>query len=187
MFRWLAASLFRLSGWRTAGPSPKALPKFVLMVAPHATSTDFFVGVGARAAIDTWIYYLGKKELFKPAPVAWFMKALGGYPVDRGRTKNFVDSVVDLFNSKKEFRICITPEGTRADVTELKTGFYYMALGANVPIVFCAFDYDRKLVYFDEPFWPTGNWEQDKIVMARFFDTVHGTKKSWIRNYLSQS
>ncbi len=185
MFRWLAVSLFRLSGWKLQGPYPTSLPKYVLMVAPHATSKDFFVGVGARAALDQWIYYLGKKELFKPAPVAWFMKAMGGYPVDRGKTKNFVDSVVDLFNSHREFRICITPEGTRGDVTELKTGFYYMALGAKVPIVFCAFDYGRKLVYFGEPFHPTGNWDQDKVEIARFFNTVKGTRKSWIQNYLS--
>ncbi|MDR6195477.1 1-acyl-sn-glycerol-3-phosphate acyltransferase [Siphonobacter sp. SORGH_AS_0500] len=187
MFRWIAASLFRLAGWKLAGPYPTSLSKYVLMVAPHATSKDFFVGVGARAAIGHWIYYLGKKELFKPAPVAWFMKAMGGYPVDRGKTKNFVDSVVDLFNNHQEFRICVTPEGTRGDVTELKTGFYYMALKAQVPIIFCAFDYARKLVYFGEPFRPTGNWNQDKVEIARFFNTVQGTRKSWIQHYLSEA
>ncbi|MFT4031426.1 MAG: 1-acyl-sn-glycerol-3-phosphate acyltransferase [Siphonobacter sp.] len=187
MLRWLVATLFRLAGWKTSGPIPKNLPKFVLMVAPHATAWDFFVGVGARAYIDTWIYYLAKKELFKPAPVAWFMKVMGGYPVDRGKTRNFVESVVDLFNSKKEFRICVTPEGTRTDVSELKTGSYYMALGAHVPIVFCGFDYARKLVFFSEPFWPSGNWDADKVVIARFFSQVEGVQKSWIQHYLRES
>ncbi|SDM47289.1 1-acyl-sn-glycerol-3-phosphate acyltransferase [Siphonobacter aquaeclarae] len=185
MLRRLAAWLFRLAGWTVSGPVPHNLPKFVLFVAPHATSNDFYVGVGARAYINIWIYYLAKKELFRPAPVSWFLKKMGGYPVDRSRHLNFVDSVVALFNEHEEFRICVTPEGTRKDVSELKTGFYYMALGAQVPIVFCGFDYGRKAVLFGEPFYPTGNWDADKKVMAAFFNQVQGTRKSWIRNYLN--
>jgi len=69
---------------------------------------------------------------------------LGGYPVDRSKSNNFVDAVVDIFNSKSEFIVAITPEGTRKRVNEFKSGFYYIALGAKVPIVSAVLDYATK-------------------------------------------
>ena len=184
MFRLFAAGLFKLAGWKLTGPLPRHLPKFVLAVAPHTTYVDFFVGVGARAAVDVWIVYMSKAELFRPAVVGWFMKLLGGYPVDRSRSTNLVDAVVQVFNEKEKFAVCIAPEGTRADVPELKTGFYYMALGAGVPIVMCGFDYPVKEVRFSEPFYPTGDWETDKITMARFVADLHMPPKTWVKQYL---
>lgn len=184
MFRVLAAGLFKLAGWRLVGPVPHHLPKFVLSVAPHTTTIDFLVGVGARAAMNIWVVYMGKAELFRPAPMGWFMKLLGGYPVDRSRSTNLVDAVVQIFNEHERFAVCIAPEGTRADVAELKTGFYYMALRAGVPIVMCGFDFPVRQVRFSEPLYPSGNWEADKVHIARFFNSLHGPRKTWIGRYL---
>lgn len=184
MFTYIASKLFHLAGWRLTGAVPYKEKKFILAVAPHARTIDFPIGLGARAATGIWVRYLGKSDLFKP-PLGWLMRALGGYPVIRTERTNLVDSIVDIFNAHEEFSACIAPEGTRKDVTELKTGFYYMAVGAKVPIIFCGFDYPRKAVDFSEPFYPTGNWEADKVVIARYFAGIQGVKKTWVHKYLA--
>jgi 1-acyl-sn-glycerol-3-phosphate acyltransferase len=79
----------------------------------------------------------------------------------------------------------LAPEGTRKDVDQLKTGFYHIAVQANVPIVMIGFDYVNKEIKIAEPFYPTGDFEVDKKVIARYFSTIPGVQKSWIKNYLS--
>ena len=68
--------------------------------------------------------------------------------------------------------MAIAPEGTRKKVTELKTGFYYIAMKANVPIIPVAFDFGKKEVRLGQPIEPTGEIESDlKILSAHFIDT----------------
>lgn len=118
--------------------------------------------------------FLGKKSLFKP-PLGGLMRALGGYPVDRSRNTNLVDAVVELFNSKEEFVIALAPEGTRSKVERLKTGFWYMAKGANVPIVTVSFDYPTKRVVWAEPIMPT-TIEEDMPKIMQFFSGMTGKR-----------
>jgi 1-acyl-sn-glycerol-3-phosphate acyltransferase len=97
-------------------------------------------------------YYLGKKELFD-SPFGFFFRWTGGRAVDRKQKTGLVDQVVKLFNENEEFAIALAPEGTRKKVNDLKTGFYFIAQKANVPIVPCLFDYEHKTVHFLEPFY----------------------------------
>lgn len=180
---WLFDSLFKWSGWQLTGNIPHHLKKCIVIVCPHATWVDFPVGLGTRSTLKRNIHFWGKKELFK-GPFGWLFKVLGGYPVDRSKHSNLVDAIVDIFNSKEEFLAALAPEGTRKDVQELKTGFYYIAKLANIPIVMVGFDYVNKKVIVNDPFTPTGDFEKDKIEIAKFFATVPGVQKSWIKNYL---
>ena len=135
----------KVMGWKIVGNPPHHLPKFIMIVIPHTSWHDFPVGVFARGVMQMDIKFIGKKALFKP-PHGWIFKALGGYPVDRSKSNNFVQSVADAYNSEDKLRMVIAPEGTRKQVTKLKSGFYWIAKLANIPIVPVAFDFERKEV-----------------------------------------
>lgn len=186
MLRWLIASIFRAAGWTTVGTIPTSLPKAMWIVAPHNTWKDFLIGLGARAAIKIDIGFLGKAELFKP-PFGWLFYALGGTPVDRRKRNNLVDSVADVFHKHKTLHVAITPEGTRKNVSEIKSGFYFMALKAQIPLMLVGFDYPNKRVVFTDPLYPSGDYEQDKVKIAAFFSTIPGKQKDWVKNYLNET
>ena len=90
------------------------------------------------------------------------------------KNANKVDSIAAVFLKNEVFRLAIAPEGTRKKVTEWKTGFYYIALKANVPIIPVAFDYGKKQVVYNEPYYPTGNIETDIAYLERYFIGVVG-------------
>ena len=102
------------------------------------------------------------------------MRWTGGTPVDRSKNTNTVDSVVEVFQNKKIFRFALAPEGTRKKVDKLKTGFYYIAKKANVPIVLVAFDFGKKEVKFSDAFWPTSDMQKDFEAIDAFFKGVKG-------------
>ncbi|PRY34716.1 acyltransferase-like protein [Spirosoma oryzae] len=172
--RWL----FRLWGWRIQGPVP-TVPKAIWVVAPHTTNWDFPIGLGIRPTIGIWIQYLAKSSLFTWYS-GWLFRLLGGKPVYRDKSTNLVDATVRVFNESDRLHICITPEGTRANVDKLKTGFYYIALKANVPLILVGFDWPRKLVLLSEPLYVTGDYQRDMLPFYQFFAQVHGKKKDWL-------
>lgn len=178
--------VFRLSGWKVKGNIPYDLKKAIIIVCPHATWKDFPVGLGIRSMIRRDIHFWGKKELFQ-GPFGWMFRWLGGYPVDRAKHNNLVDAIADIYLSKEAFLAALAPEGTRKDVHELKTGFYYIALKAKIPIVMVGFDFPNKSVILREPYWPSGDFEKDKRDIALFFKGIAGVQKSWIKDYLAEA
>ena len=97
------------------------------------------------------IKFIGKKELFNPI-TSFFFKFLGGIPVDRSKNTNLVDEVVNLFDQNEIQILAIAPEGTRKKVKKWKSGFYYIALNANLPILMVSFDYIKKEVIINNKF-----------------------------------
>jgi len=169
----LASFLFyRLLGWKFQGQFPP-VSKCVVIVVPHTHWMDFFIGLMVRKLIGVEINYIGKKSLFE-GPFGWFFKWTGGAPVDRGKRSDTVEAVAQLFAERKEFRLALAPEGTRKKVNTWKTGYYYIALAAKVPIVLVAFDYGTKTVRFSEPRYPTGDYETDYASYRRFYEGVVG-------------
>lgn len=163
---------FTIYKWKISGKLPD-LNKYVLIVAPHTSNVDFFIGLAARSILHLKASYLGKAELFRP-PHGWIFKALGGYPVDRSKHTNLVDSVVEIFKREKEFRLALAPEGTRSEVKQWKSGFYHIAVKAKVPIVMVSFDYLDKTVYVNEPFFPGGKLDEDWKVIYDFYKSRNG-------------
>ena len=147
--------------------------KCVVIVIPHTHWLDFPLGVIVRKVVNKQIHYIGKKALFK-APYGWFFRWLGGTPVDRSKNANMVDAVVQVFSEKQVFRFALAPEGTRKKVTALKTGFYYIARKANVPVVMVAFDFGKKEVKISGPLWTTDNINRDFKKVREFFKGVQG-------------
>lgn len=174
MFRFLSKLILKTLGWKSANQFPYHLKKYVIIVGPHTSNWDFVIGVLFRKALCLErARYLGKKELFDP-PFGFLFRWLGGYPVDRGQNKNMVDEVVKIFNTHEEFGIALSPEGTRKRVDKLRTGFYNIAKGANVPIVMVGLDFANKQVFFSNPFYASDNQEADFEHILKFFRPIQG-------------
>ena len=181
MLSTLTRWLFKVWGWRIAGSVP-IVPKAIWTVAPHTTNWDFLIGLGIRPTIHIWIQFLAKSSLFSWYS-GWLFRAFGGTPVYRDKSNNLVDAMADVFNQNERLHICVAPEGTRSNVSKLKTGFYYIALKANVPLILVGFDWPRKLVILSEPVYLTGNYEKDMLPFYQFFSQVHGIKKDWLKKW----
>lgn len=181
MFSAFARWVYGLAGWKLIGRIP-TVPKAIWVVAPHTSNWDFLVGVGARAALRIKIQYLAKSQLFTWY-AGWFFRALGGRPVYRHKSNNLVDAIVDVFDHNDHLHVAITPEGTRSNVSKLKTGFYHIALKANVPIIMVGFDYPRKAVVLGEPLYMSGNYEQDMRPFYEFYHHIQGERKDWLKQY----
>jgi 1-acyl-sn-glycerol-3-phosphate acyltransferase len=166
--------LFRIFGWKVTGSFPSGLKKYIAAVAPHTSNMDFFVGVATRSIMRMQnARYLAKKSLFKP-PFGWLFKAMGGYPVDRNKNTDMVTQVADIFSSEENFILAIAPEGTRQKVDKLRTGFYYIAKKAGVPIIPAGFDYAKKEVIIGAPFYPSENVERDIEILTSFYRNITG-------------
>jgi 1-acyl-sn-glycerol-3-phosphate acyltransferase len=160
-------------GWKITGDMDAKIKKSVLMILPHTSWHDFYIGLFARGIIGLEMHYVAKKELFR-FPFGWYFKWMGGVPLDRTGNLNKVDAIVEVFKKRVIFRMAIAPEGTRTKVAELKSGFYYIAINANVPIIPVGFNYQKKEVSLGKPFYPTGDIDADVNVLARHFVNVNG-------------
>ncbi|MBK6544991.1 MAG: 1-acyl-sn-glycerol-3-phosphate acyltransferase [Saprospiraceae bacterium] len=160
---WFARMILKLIGWKATGHEKLYnLPKYIIAIGPHTSNWDFPLGILIRAAYGLYkVRFLGKESLFKP-PFGFIFRALGGYPVVRSKHINQVDSYIQVFNENPEFAIVVAPEGTRKKVDRLKTGFYYIAKGANIPIIPTIMNYETKSVDFSNAFY-AGNSDQEDI------------------------
>ena len=156
MTKFIFCTLF---GWKILGEI-RLINKCVIIVAPHTHWLDFFVALPVRRILNLEINFIGKKELFF-FPLNYFLKYLGGSPVDRNSKSKTVDLIADKFNDKKIYRLALSPEGTRKKVDKWKTGFYYIAQKANVPIVIVGINYKKKEIGIIDKLFPTNNIEND--------------------------
>ncbi|WP_047244832.1 1-acyl-sn-glycerol-3-phosphate acyltransferase [Maribacter thermophilus] len=164
---------FKILRWSVKGEFPSDLDKFVIIVVPHTSWWDFLLGLLIRKVLNEEINYIGKKSLFD-SPIGWFFRWTGGAPIDRSKSSDTVSATAKIFNERKRFRLALSPEGTRKKVKKWKTGFYYIAKKANVPIVLCAFDYGKKEIKFSKPYTPTDDKEMDFENYRSFFKGVKG-------------
>jgi 1-acyl-sn-glycerol-3-phosphate acyltransferase len=52
------------------------------------------------------------------------MKSLGGIPLERDKSKNFVDQIVEIINARDEIALIVAAEGTRSKAEYWRSGFY---------------------------------------------------------------
>ncbi|KTD40386.1 1-acyl-sn-glycerol-3-phosphate acyltransferase [Legionella parisiensis] len=173
--------ILKLFGWKVVGELPQD-NKYLVVVAPHTSNWDFIVGLFARFSVGVKINFLAKNQLFF-FPLGLLLKALGGAPVDRSKTNKTVDQVVEIFCSRDEFKLAITPEGTRSAVTRWKEGFYHIACKAGLPIVMVGPDYSTKEVRIHEKFQPSGDIDKDFPKILDFFRTIKGRYPKEIPEY----
>ncbi len=167
---------FRLLGWKVVGNttmSKDSIKKAVIIAAPHTSNYDFFLALLLRQVVGIKSNFVGKKELFI-WPFGYYFRSIGGAALDRTPGQNKVQAIAKLFDTRDEFRLAISPEGTRKKVEKWKTGFYYIAKTANVPIIMFTFDFEKKQNLVSEPFYPTDDMDADFKYMHGFFEGVKG-------------
>jgi len=168
LFSTAVARLMMLaSGWRFEGALPN-LQRFVLIVAPHTSNWDFPLGVMAMFALDVRTTFLGKDTLFNP-PFGFVFRWMGGVPVDRQSPHNVVEQTIEHFKKRDRMILALSPEGTRKKTPRWHTGFYWVAVGACVPIVPMAFDYSRKRYVIHPPQMMTGDAEREIAHLQTLF------------------
>lgn len=170
--RPVAYGWLKLGGWRVVGDLPE-LAKYVIVAAPHTTNWDLPNTLSAGVHYGVRVHWMGKDSLFK-WPFGGFMRWLGGIPVDRSKSNNAVQQMVDWFAANEKAVLVIAPAGSRSASMTWKSGFYHIAVGAKVPLVLCFIDYKRRVVGVAEVFHPTGDYEADILAIKAVYAPVSG-------------
>ena len=168
----LAHLILRFIGWRTHVLNPR-LTRYVLIGAPHTSNWDFGLLLLLMGAEQLPIRFMGKDSLFR-GPLGPLMCSLGGIPVNRRERTNLVDQIASIFEENEELIIGLAPEGSRGKTPHWKSGFYYIALKAKVPIAMAYLDYGNKIIGVGPNFIPSGDLQADFEIIREFYTGVVG-------------
>ena len=147
--RFIGKLVLNLMGWRVIGNFPNE-KKFIAAVAPHTSNWDFVIAVAVKLAVGLNVKFLGKDALFTN-PLGYFMRAIGGIPVNRSSKQGLVEQMTQYFINADTLVLGIAPEGTRSKTLEWKKGFLYIAQSAQVPVVPVCLNFRTKLVEIKSP------------------------------------
>lgn len=170
--RWIGGAYLKLGGWTIHGDWP-ALPKAVLVAAPHTSNWDGINMLAAAGYYRVKLRWMGKKSLTQ-GPFGWLIKALGCVPIDRSASHDVVRAMAELFAREEGMILAIPPEGTRSAVRDWKSGFYHIAVAANAPIILSVLDYGRKTISLAAIFHPSGDYEADLPLIRAHYANAKG-------------
>lgn len=163
LLRWL----YRCKRFTLENHPPK-LKKFILVGAPHTSNWDFVYFAGAVQEMGIRPSFIGKHTLFT-WPMTRFMLDMGGMPINRAAPQGYVKSVIRAIEAADEIALVIAPEGTRSSDGRWRTGFYHIALGAQVPLVPAWLDLASGHAGFGEAIMPSGDLRADLLKLAAFY------------------
>lgn len=172
--RGLAGWALRLARWRVVGAVPQEA-KLVLVGAPHTTNLDFLITKLAAASLGVRVSWVGKKSLF-PGPLAPLVRRLGGIPVERSSSEGFVEAMVGEFRRRDRFYLALMPAGSRATPDRWRSGFYYIAAGAGVPVLPVVFDWTGRTLRLEPVLRldPASEYESELARVRAVFEGVRG-------------
>lgn len=168
---WL---LYKHWGW-TANVTEPHPDKYIICLAPHTSNWDFIIGQLYNTSEGLGSNFLMKKEWFF-WPLGVLFRHLGGIPVYRQKHMRMTGAMAETAKKAEKFHLCITPEGTRKRVEDWKKGFYYIAQGANIPILLYGVDYEKKLIQCTKTIIPSGDIEKDMREIKLYFKEFKGKK-----------
>ena len=169
---WIGRFWLWLFGWKLCG-DVAPYRKFVLIGAHHTSNWDFPFMLATAYAMRVRLSWLGKHTLFVP-PWGWFMRRLGGIPVDRRAPQALVVQMAEKFRDSDELVLALSPEGTRSKVGGWKSGFYHIASASGVPIGLGYLDYERRLGGIGMFVMPSGDVKEDMNKIREFYRGVRG-------------
>jgi len=162
------------AGWTIEGQLPAEARKSVLIAAPHTSNWDLPYTLMVAFALNLQVRWMGKQSIFQ-WPFGSLMRWLGGIAVNREKSSNLVAaSAQSIRDADGPLQLIVPPEGTRSKTRYWKTGFYYIALGADVPIVMAYMDYSRKVSGLGPLFHPTGDVDKDMAAIKAFYAPFKG-------------
>lgn len=168
----LARFIFWITGWTVGGEWPEGLKKAVLIAIPHTSNWDLLYARAAFYILDVPVRFTIKKEVMV-GPLGWLIKGLGGIAIDRKRVsgkrkQTYTDAMISMLKDRDQLVIMVTPEGTRSYAPKWKSGFYHIAMGAEVPVVIGYLDYKLKEAGIGPVIYPSGDRDQDIRIMQDF-------------------
>ncbi|MDM1246374.1 MULTISPECIES: lysophospholipid acyltransferase family protein [unclassified Acinetobacter] len=166
--RALFRKLYLAQGWRFEGEFPN-LPKAVAIVSPHTSNFDGLYAFLAMLGIGLRVTIFGKDSLFKP-PFDRIFKWIGVIPVQRDSPHGLTEQIIKVIQHTEKIWIAIAPEGTRNKAEKIKSGFYHIAVGAHIPIVMFALDYDHKVIRCLGVLHPSGDYEADLACIFQYYE-----------------
>lgn len=152
-------TLAALGGWRYVGDTPK-VRKAVCLAMPHTDNMDGLLMVLLTRTVGMRIEWM-VKDTWGKGITGPIVRGVGGVPIDRSRPNGMVGQMIEAFAKADDLLLVIPPEGTRSRTEYWKSGFYRIAVGANVPVVPGLLDYRTKTGSFGEPIPMTGNVRTD--------------------------
>ena len=174
LLRGLSRGVLKALGWRVEGSLPANAAKSVLIAAPHTSNWDLPYTLMVAFCLRLNIYWMGKASIFR-WPFGPVMRWLGGIPVRRETSNNLVAaSAAAIIAADGPLQLVVPPEGTRGKTRHWKTGFYFIALQAKVPIVLAYMDYERRISGLGPVFQPTGDLDADMAEIKRFYAPFKG-------------
>lgn len=172
-WRWRTSrALLQLVGWELVGVAPE-VARCVVIFAPHTSNWDFPMLLLVRWAFGKRVHYLAKHTLFR-FPFGWFFRLTGGIPVDRTQPKQLVRRIADRFTERAELWLAIAPEGTRRRMDHWKSGFYYVAIEARVPVLLAFIDASRRECGLGPLVELSGDLERDLSRLRAFYAEKRG-------------
>jgi 1-acyl-sn-glycerol-3-phosphate acyltransferase len=174
LLRGFSIGFLKLTGWKIEGSLPPEASKAVLIAAPHTSNWDLPYTLMVAFVLRLNVYWMGKQSIFK-LPFGGVMRWLGGIPVDRAQANNLVAASAEaIVKADGMVQLIVPPEGTRSKSHYWKTGFYYIALGAKVPIVMAYMDFAHKRSGLGPLFYPSGDIDKDMLAIKAFYAPFKG-------------
>jgi len=174
VLRALSVAFLRLNGWKVEGQLPPEAAKSVFIAAPHTSNWDLPYTLMVAFVLRLNICWMGKASIFR-WPFGPVMRWLGGIAVNREQSSNLVThSAQALIEAQGPLQLVVPPEGTRGKTRHWKTGFYYIALQARVPIILAFMDYHRKVGGLGPVFKPSGDVDADMARIKQFYAPIKG-------------
>jgi 1-acyl-sn-glycerol-3-phosphate acyltransferase len=159
----------RALGWEVSErPEPK---KFVGIAYPHSSNLDGVMMVMMASQMGLTMSWMVKDAVNKPV-LGSIVRGVGGVFIDRTKANGVVQQMVDEFASRDTLALMVPPEGTRSHRDYWKSGFYHLAVGANVPIVPSYLDFGKKRGGFGPPIMPTGDVKTDMDAIRAFYEPM---------------
>jgi 1-acyl-sn-glycerol-3-phosphate acyltransferase len=172
MLKYLTLIMFTLMGWKVRGSVPSHIKKCVLIAAPHTSNYDYILAMATFYKMKVPFRYLIKQEWLDKFLVGRLMKASGAIGVNRAQRANLVNSLADIMDKAKDLVLMVPPEGTRKLTRPWKTGFYYVALQAKVPIILSSLDYKKKIAEVGPHFMPSGDFKKDMDILKNYYQNI---------------
>ena len=174
LLRAFSLLFLKLAGWKVLGTLPAQARKSVFIAAPHSSMWDLPYTLMVAFVLRLNINWMGKASIFR-FPFGPLMRWLGGVAVDRSKANNLVAaSAQAIREANGALQLIVPPEGTRSKTRYWKTGFYHIAVMAQVPIVMAYMDYERKISGLGPMFVPTGDLEADMLQIKAFYAPFKG-------------